>query len=218
MTDLSSSAIDQLTVVDHPILKRDLTTLRRKETPYYIFRRVLKDATAILAYEAMRDLPVREIPIETPLEPTNGYQLIDEIVVVPILRAGLGMVDGFTRYVPEARVGHVGLYRDEMSFSPVDYYSNLPQGMRDARIFIVDPMLATGHSAARAIEHLKEVGAQNIRFVCFIATPEGVQILTEHYPEISVVAAALDEELDENAFIRPGLGDAGDRIFGTDPA
>jgi len=217
LTELSSSATDQLTVVDHPILKRDLTTLRRKETPYYVFRRVLKDATAILAYEAMRDLPVREVPIETPLDPTTGYQLTDEIVVVPILRAGLGMVDGFTRYVPEARVGHVGLYRDEMSFSPVDYYSNLPKGMRDARIFVVDPMLATGHSAARAIEHLKEVGAQHIRFVCFIATPEGVKILTEHHPDISVVAAALDEELDENAFIRPGLGDAGDRIFGTDP-
>ena len=217
MTELSSSATDQLTVVDHPILKRDLTTLRRKETPYYVFRRVLKDATAILAYEAMRDLPVREVPIETPLASTTGYQLTDEIVVVPILRAGLGMVDGFTRYVPEARVGHVGLYRDEMSFSPVDYYSNLPQGMRDARTFIVDPMLATGHSAARAIEHLKEVGARNIRFVCFIATPEGVRVLTEHHPEISVVAAALDQELDENAFIRPGLGDAGDRIFGTDP-
>ncbi len=217
MTELPSSAIDQPTVVDHPILKRDLTTLRRKETPYFVFRRVLKDATAILAYEAMRDLPVREIPIETPLDPTTGYQLVDEIVVVPILRAGLGMVDGFTRYVPEARVGHVGLYRDEMSFSPVDYYSNLPKGMRDARIFVVDPMLATGHSAARAIEHLKEVGARYIRFVCFIATPEGVKVLTDHHPDVSVVAAALDEELDENAFIRPGLGDAGDRIFGTDP-
>lgn len=217
MTELSSSAIEQLTIVDHPILKRDLTTLRRKETPYYTFRRVLKDTTAILAYEAMRDLPVQEVPIETPLEPTTGYRLVDEIVVVPILRAGLGMVDGFTRYVPEARVGHVGLYRDEMSFSPVDYYSNLPQELKDARVFVVDPMLATGHSAAHAIDHLKEIGAQRIRFVCFIATPEGVQVLTEHHPDTSIVTAALDNELDENAFIRPGLGDAGDRIFGTDP-
>ena len=218
MTDIPPSAADQLTVVDHPILRRDLTILRRRETPYYVFRRVLKDATAILAYEAMRDLPVQETPIETPLEPTMGYRLTDEIVVVPILRAGLGMVDGFVRYVPEARVGHVGLYRDEMTFSPVDYYSNLPRSLSNARVFVVDPMLATGHSAARAIEHLKEVGAQRVRFVCFIATPEGIQVLAEEHPDVSVVTAALDNELDENAFIRPGLGDAGDRIFGTDPA
>lgn len=216
MTELSANAADQLTVVDHPILKRDLTTLRRKETPYYTFRQVLKDATAILAYEAMRDLPVEEFPIETPLEPTTGYKLIDEIVVVPILRAGLGMVDGFVRYVPQARIGHVGLYRDEMTFSPVDYYSNLPETLSDARVFVVDPMLATGHSASRAIEHLQEIGARHVRFVCFISTPEGVKVLNDRHPDVSIVTAALDNELDENAFIRPGLGDAGDRIFGTD--
>ena len=216
MSQLPTDTAEQLTVVDHPILKRDLTTLRRKETPYHSFRQVLKDATAILAYEAMRDLPVDEFPIETPLESTTGYRLVDEIVVVPILRAGLGMVDGFVRYLPQARIGHVGLYRDEMTFSPVDYYSNLPETLSNARVFVVDPMLATGHSATRAIEHLKELGAQKIRFVCFISTPEGVEVLTTDHPDVTIVAAALDDRLDENALIRPGLGDAGDRIFGTD--
>ena len=204
-----------LTVVDHPLLKRALTTLRDRETPYGEFRRTLADVSSILAYEALRDLPVEETTVETPLEETAGYRLAREVVVVPVLRAGLGLVDGFVRYVPEARVGHLGMYRDEQSHEPIDYYSNVPPQVRDARVFVVDPMLATGGSAAGAINHLKRRGARDLSFVCLVAAPEGVRRLEEYHPDVPILTAALDRELDENAFIRPGLGDAGDRIFGT---
>lgn len=204
-----------LTVVDHPLLKRALTTLRDADTPYGEFRRTLSDVSSILAYEALRDLPVTTCPVQTPLEETEGYQLAREVVVVPVLRAGRGLVEGFVRYVPEARVGHLGMYRDEQSHEPVDYYSNVPPQVRDARVFVVDPMLATGGSAAGAINHLKRRGAKDLVFVCLVAAPEGVARLEDYHPDVSIVTAALDRQLDENAFIRPGLGDAGDRIFGT---
>ena len=204
-----------LTVVDHPLLKRALTALRDTGTPYGTFRSVLSDVSAILAYEALRDLPVDETPVETPLETATGHRLAREVVVVPVLRAGLGLVDGFVRFVPEARVGHLGMYRDEQTHEPVDYYSNVPPEVAGARVFVVDPMLATGGSAAGAISHLKSRGATDVVFVCLVAAPEGVARLEEFHPDVRVVAAALDRELDENAFIRPGLGDAGDRIFGT---
>ena len=204
-----------LTVVDHPLLKRDLTVLRRRETPYGVFRRTLADASAILAYEAMRDLDLDQLRIETPLEPTTGSELSDEVMVIPILRAGLGMVDGFVRFVPEARIGHLGMYRDEETKEPRDYYSSIPGGIEQARVFVVDPMLATGGSSVQAIGHLKRRGARRFTFVCLVAAPEGVQTLTEAHPDVHVVTATLDRELDGNAYIRPGLGDAGDRIFGT---
>ncbi len=204
-----------LTVVDHPLLKRDLSLLRDRNTPHGVFRRTMNDAAAILAYEALRDVPLAEGPLETPLETTTGYRLAKEIVVVPVLRAGLGLVDGFVRFVPEARVGHLGMYRDEQTHRPVDYYSSIPPQVRQARVFVVDPMLATGGSAAGALNHLKRRGATDLVFVCLVAAPEGVRRLAEYHPDVPVVAAALDRELDENAFIRPGLGDAGDRIFGT---
>ena len=204
-----------LTLVDHPLLKRALTTLRSADTPYGEFRRTLSDVSSILAYEALRSLPVDTVTVRTPLEATTGHRLAREVVVVPVLRAGLGLVDGFVRFVPEARVGHLGMYRDEQSHEPVDYYSNVPPQVRDARVFVVDPMLATGGSAAGAINHLKGRGARDLAFVCLVAAPEGVARLEEYHPDVPVVAAALDRELDENAFIRPGLGDAGDRIFGT---
>ena len=204
-----------LTVVDHPLLKRALTTLRDRDTPYGAFRQTLSDVSSILAYEALRDLPVTETTVTTPLEETAGYRLAREVVVVPVLRAGLGLVDGFVRYVPEARVGHLGMYRDEQSHEPVDYYSNVPAQVKDARVFVVDPMLATGGSAAGAINHLKRRGAADLTFVCLVAAPEGVARLEEYHPDVRIVTAALDRGLDENAFIRPGLGDAGDRIFGT---
>jgi uracil phosphoribosyltransferase len=204
-----------LTVVDHPILKRDLTLLRQKETPPGAFRKTVSDAASILAYEAMRDIDVREVPIETPLEPTTGYEIASSVMVVPILRAGLGMMDGFVRYVPEARVGHLGMQRDEETYRPVDYYSNIPDGIASAHVFVVDPMLATGGSATFAINHLKEHGGQQFTFACLVAAPEGVKALAEAHPNVPVVTAVLDRELDDNAFIRPGLGDAGDRIFGT---
>jgi uracil phosphoribosyltransferase len=204
-----------LTVVDHPLLRRDLTILRDRRTPHGRFRETIGDAAAILAYEAMRDLPLVEKPIETPLEETAGYVLQDDVVVVPVLRAGLGMVDGFIRFIPEARVGHLGMYRDEKTHEPVDYYSNIPDSVETGIVFVVDPMLATGGSADGAITHLKRRGATRLRFVCLVAAPEGVRHLEERHPDVDIVTATLDRELDANAYIRPGLGDAGDRIFGT---
>lgn len=207
--------MDGLTIVDHPILKRDLTVLRRKETPHGLFRSTVSDAAAILAYEAMRSLAVEECSIETPLEQATGFAIADDVIVIPILRAGLGMVDGFIRFIPEARVGHLGMQRDEDTKAPVGYYSNIPEGLDAARLFVVDPMLATGGSARRAIEYLKDEGARDVTFVCVLAAPEGVRTLSEAHPDVPIVTAALDRTLDEHAFIRPGLGDAGDRIFGT---
>lgn len=209
------TSMQNLTVVDHPLLKRDLTILRRRDTPHGLFRKTISDAAAILAYEAMRDLPLVTHRIETPLEPTEGYTLADDVVVVPILRAGLGLVDGFIRYIPEARIGHLGMQRDEKTHAPVDYYTKLPPDIASAYVFVVDPMLATGGSAVRAIHHLKERGARRFKFVCLVAAPEGVRVLSEAHPEVPIITASLDRQLDANAFIRPGLGDAGDRIFGT---
>ncbi|HEX9952168.1 MAG TPA: uracil phosphoribosyltransferase [Rubricoccaceae bacterium] len=206
-----------ITVVDHPLLQRAVTRLRDRDTTHGDFRRTLNDAAAILAYEALRSLPVEPVLVRTPLEETAGVRLAREVVVVPVLRAGLGLVDGFVRFVPEARIGHLGMYRDEQTHDPVDYYSNVPTHVRDARVFVVDPMLATGGSAAGAINHLKRRGATDLTFVCLVAAPEGVARLAEYHPDVDVFTAALDRELDENAFIRPGLGDAGDRIFGTSP-
>ncbi|WP_103027296.1 uracil phosphoribosyltransferase [Salinibacter altiplanensis] len=207
--------MENLTVVDHPLLKRDLTLLRREETPHGQFRKTVSDAAAILAYEAMRDIELEETTIETPLEQTTGYEIAEEVMVVPIMRAGLGMVDGFVRYVPEARVGHLGMQRDEETYRPVDYYSNIPSTIERAHVFVVDPMLATGGSASFALDHLKEEGGQEFTFACLVAAPEGVRKLREEHPDVPVVTAVLDRGLDDNAFIRPGLGDAGDRIFGT---
>ena len=207
--------MDNLTTIDHPLLKRDLTVLRRADTPHGTFRQKVSDAAAILAYEAMREIDLDEVPIETPLETTTGYAIADEVIVVPIMRAGLGMVDGFVRYIPEARVGHLGMQRDEETYEPIDYYSNLPDGLGEAHVFVVDPMLATGGSADFAISHLKEHGGTQFTFACLVAAPEGVAHLQREHPDVEIVAATLDRELDDNAFIRPGLGDAGDRIFGT---
>ncbi len=204
-----------LKVVDHPLLKRDLTILRSKGTPPGLFRKTLADAAAILAYESMRELAVREVDVETPLETTTGFAIDEDLVVVPILRAGLGMVDGFVRYVPEARIGHLGMYRDEKTFQPVDYYSSVPDGIHATHTFVVDPMLATGGSGIGAISHLKARGGATFTFVCLVASPEGIRAIQDAHPDVRIVTAAVDRELDENAYIRPGLGDAGDRIFGT---
>lgn len=214
-SDSRSLSDAQLTVINHPLLKRDVTVLRRSGTPHGEFRKKVSDAAAILAYEAMREIALDEVPIETPLEATVGYQVAEEVIVVPIMRAGLGMVDGFVRYIPEARVGHLGLQRDEQTKRPIDYYSNIPNGIENAHVFVVDPMLATGGSATAAIKHLKEHGARHFTFACLVAAPEGVERMSRLHDDVRIVAATLDRGLDANAFIRPGLGDAGDRIFGT---
>jgi uracil phosphoribosyltransferase len=164
----------------------------------------------------MRGLRPEHTEIQTPLEPAEGTRLADQVVIVAILRAGLGLVDGFLRLVPDARVGHLGMYRDEEALRPVGYYENIPPGVEDSEVFVVDPMLATGGSATQAIARLKRAGARRVTFVCLVAAPEGVSALRSAHPEVPIITAALDRELDSNGYIRPGLGDAGDRIFGTD--
>jgi uracil phosphoribosyltransferase len=210
------SVPDGVTVVDHVLLRRLVSILRDRETPHGGFRQTLDDAAMILAYEAMRGLRPDKIELETPLEGAQGVRLADEVVIVAILRAGLGLVDGFLRLVPDARVGHLGMYRDEEALRPVGYYENIPAGVEDAEVFVVDPMLATGGSSTQAIGRLKRAGAQRISFVCLVAAPEGVEALHSTHPEVPILTAALDRQLDDNGYIRPGLGDAGDRIFGTD--
>ncbi len=207
--------MNHVQVIDHPILRRDLTVLRRADTPYGVFRSTLRDISSILAYEVLRSLKTKSIRIETPLESTEGFELDEDVIVVPILRAGLGMIDGFVHFLPEARIGHLGMYRDERTHEPVDYYSNIPPGIEKATVIVVDPMLATGGSACGAIKHLKEVGAGRIILVTLVSAPEGIAGVHADHPDVAIYTAVVDRELDENAYIRPGLGDAGDRIFGT---
>jgi uracil phosphoribosyltransferase len=204
-----------LNVVEHPVLADRLTVLRDRNTPVPAFRHALFECSAILAVEVARGLRVSDTAIETPLEPTSGARLSEQVVVVPVLRAGLGMVDGFLRLLPDARVGHLGMARDESAHTPIDYYSRLPPGLAQARVFLLDPMLATGGSAVNALRHLKEAGAQHLELVCLVSAPEGIAAVTEAHPDVKIWTAAVDRGLDENAYIRPGLGDAGDRVFGT---
>jgi uracil phosphoribosyltransferase len=208
--------MDGVTVVDHVLLGRLLSILRDKDTHHRVFRETMTDAGLILGYEAMRSLRAEAIEVETPLETAPGIKLADEVFVVAILRAGLGMVDAFLRLVPDARVGHLGMYRDEEALRPVGYYENIPSGVEDAEVFVVDPMLATGGSGVQAIARLKRAGARRLHFVCLVAAPEGVAALREAHPDVHITTATIDRQLDETGYIRPGLGDAGDRIFGTD--
>jgi uracil phosphoribosyltransferase len=179
------------------------------------FRRALHEASAILAIEATRDLPTRDVTVDTPLEPANGDRVLGEVAVVPVLRAGLGMVEGFLQLLPDARVGHLGMQRDEAELTPVDYYERLPPGLAESYVYVVDPMLATGGSAVHALDRLKAAGAERLALVCLVVAPEGLAAMEEHHPDVPVWTAAVDRELDGNAYIRPGLGDAGDRVFGT---
>ena len=206
----------RLIVVDHPGLADRLAVMRDRSTGHGEFRQALFEASAILAVEAARDLPVTDVQVETPLETTTGSRLPTEITIVPVLRAGLGMVDGFLRLLPGARVGHVGVYRDEQEHRPVDYYERLPPNLASSHVFLVDPMLATGGSAVHALDKLKAAGAERLALVCLVVAPEGLKAVEDHHPGVPIWTAAMDRELDENAYIRPGLGDAGDRIFGTE--
>jgi len=197
------------------VLADRLSVLRDRDTPHGAFRQALFEAAAIMAVEVARELPLKEVEIETPLEPTTGLRLRDEVAVVPVLRAGLGMVEGFLRLLPDARVGHVGIQRDEQQHVPIGYYERLPPGLPQARVYVLDPMLATGGSAVHALSHLKRAGATQIELVCLVAAPQGIGAVQNQHPDIPIWTAAVDRELDENAYIRPGLGDAGDRVFGT---
>jgi uracil phosphoribosyltransferase len=204
-----------LTIVEHAVLADRLAVLRDRDTGHGAFRQALFEASAIMAIEVARELPVREVEISTPLETTSGRRLRDEVVVVPVLRAGLGMVEGFLRLLPDARVGHLGVYRDEEEKVPVGYYERLPPGLQEARVYVLDPMLATGGSAVHALDHLKQAGATQLELVCLVSAPQGVDAVVTAHPDVPIWTAALDRELDGNAYIRPGLGDAGDRVFGT---
>ena len=204
-----------LTVIEHPVLADRLAVMRNRDTTYAEFRQALYEAAAIMAVEVARDLPVKQVEIDTPLERTKGLRLRDEVAVVPVLRAGLGMVEGFLRLLPDARVGHVGIHRDEQEHVPIGYYERLPRGLPDARVYLLDPMLATGGSAVSALDKLKEAGARQLELVCLVAAPEGLKAVEDEHPGVRIWTAAVDRELDENAYIRPGLGDAGDRVFGT---
>ena len=204
-----------VTVVGHPLVARHLSVLRDRATPSDVFRATLAEVAGYLGYEALRDLRVREEDVETPLETARAARLADEIVVVAILRAGLGMVEGLLRLAPEARVGHLGIYRDESSARPVGYYESLPAHGPDAEVIVVDPLLATGGSAVQALSRVREAGARRLRFVCLVAAPEGIEAVQAAHPDVPITCAAIDRELDERAYIRPGLGDAGDRQFGT---
>ncbi|MCH8495526.1 MAG: uracil phosphoribosyltransferase [Balneolales bacterium] len=205
-----------VTIVQHPVVARDLTILRNKETPSSVFRPVLNRLATILAYHALDKLPLKKVEVETPIQITDGYEIDTQVIVVPILRAGLGLVHAITQFIPEAKIGHLGIYRDEKTHKPVEYYVNLPKtGLTDGTVLLVDPMLATGGSATDAIGYLKNKGVKRIRFMCLIAAPEGVEAVQSAHPDVPIITAAVDEKLNENAYIVPGLGDAGDRIFGT---
>jgi uracil phosphoribosyltransferase len=205
----------RLIVVDHPVLADRLAVLRAADTTHGQFRQALYEASAILAVEAARELPVTEVSVQTPLETTTGHRLPAEIAVVPVLRAGLGMVEGFLRLLPDARVGHLGMQRDEEELTPRDYYERLPTQLADAYVYLLDPMLATGGSAVHALDRLREAGAERLALICLVAAPEGLAAVEAAHPDVTVWTAAVDRQLDERGYIRPGLGDAGDRVFGT---
>jgi uracil phosphoribosyltransferase len=207
--------MEGLIVVQHPVLEDRLAVLRETATPHGAFRLALHEASGILAIEATRDLPTVERSIESPLEPVEVRRLEAPIIIVPVLRAGLGMVEGFLRLLADARVGHLGLQRDEDTLEPTGYFERLPPGMGEAYVFLLDPMLATGGSAVAALDRLKANGARRLRLICLVAAPEGVEAVRDAHPDVSIWTAALDRQLDEHGYIRPGLGDAGDRVFGT---
>ncbi|MCQ2542890.1 MAG: uracil phosphoribosyltransferase [Lachnospiraceae bacterium] len=204
-------------IMDHPLIQHKIGYIRREETGTKDFRQTISEIAMLICYEATRDLKLDDVKIKTPICETTVKELKGKkMAVVPILRAGLGMVDGMLTLIPAAKVGHIGLYRDPETHEPVEYYCKLPQDCAEREIFVVDPMLATGGSASAAITMLKEKGCKNIHFMCIIAAPEGIERLTKDHPDIDIYVGACDEKLNDHAYIVPGLGDAGDRIFGTE--
>lgn len=207
----------KVNILDHPLIQHKLTQIRQKDTSTTQFRQMINEIGGLMVYEITRDLPLEQIEIETPVAKTKANVIAGKkMVVVPILRAGLGMVDGILQMIPSARIGHIGIFRDEETLQPVEYFAKFPEELDQRDIFIVDPMLATGGSAIAAINSIKQRGAKNIKLVCLVGAPEGVKAINEAHPDVTVYLASLDEKLNEKGYIVPGLGDAGDRLFGTD--
>jgi len=205
-----------LILVDHPLVQHKLTLLRRKRTSTAEFRRLVRELSLLMAYELTRDLPLETVAIETPLEAMDAPLLSGKkLCFLPILRAGHGMLEGMLDLVPSARVAHIGLYRDPQTLIPIEYYLKLPEDVPDRLVIVIDPMLATGHSAIAAVQRLKEAGVNQISFACLLAAPEGLNAFGAAHPDVPVYTASLDRALDEHGYIRPGLGDAGDRLYGT---
>ena len=203
-------------VIDHPLIQHKLTIIRDKNCGTKVFREVVDEIAMLMAYEVSRDMPLEDIEIETPITPSTQKTLSGKkVAIVPILRAGIGMVDGILELIPAAKVGHIGMFRDEETFEPHEYFFKMPEDIDSRQLFIVDPMLATGGSAIMAIDSLKKRGASNMKFVCLVAAPEGVKALQEAHPDVDIYTASLDERLNEQGYIVPGSGDAGDRLFGT---
>ena len=207
----------KVTVIDHPLIQHKLTITRMKETGTKDFRQLLEEISMLMTYEITRDFPLKDVEIETPMGKCTGKQLAAsrKVCVVPILRAGLGLQSGVVNMIPTAKVGHIGLYRDPETLKPVEYYCKMPSDIAERTMLVVDPMLATGGSASAAITMLKEKGAKNLILMCLVAAPEGVQVINEDHPDVPVYVAAVDDHLNDHGYIVPGLGDAGDRIFGT---
>lgn len=205
-----------VTIFDHPLIQHKLSILRNKNTSSKDFRELVSEIAMLMCYEVTRDLPLEEVEIETPICKTTVKHLAGKkLAIIPILRAGLGMVDGIRSLIPSARIGHIGLYRDETTLKPVEYYCKLPKDIADRDVIVVDPMLATGGSGIDAVSQIKLRHPKSIKFVCIIAAPEGIEAFSKAHPDVSIYCAALDEKLNDNGYIIPGLGDAGDRIFGT---
>ncbi|MBE5954150.1 MAG: uracil phosphoribosyltransferase [Lachnospiraceae bacterium] len=211
-----STFSDNVFILDHPLIKHKISLLRDKDTGTNEFRKIIEEVATLMGYEALRDLPTEEVEIETPLEKCLSPMIAGKkLAIIPILRAGLGMVGGLLALTPTAKVGHIGLYRDEMTHLPHEYYCKLPKPIEDRTIVVLDPMLATGGSAVDAIDQIKSYGGSNIKFMCIIAAPEGLKKLSEAHPDVQIYVGQLDRGLNEDAYICPGLGDCGDRIFGT---
>jgi len=207
---------EKLNVLNHPLIQHKLTLMRKKETGTKDFRELLEEIAMLMAYEISRDFPLQEVEIETPVAKCKAKELAGKKVgLVPILRAGLGMLNGILRLIPAARVGHVGLYRDPETLKPVEYYCKLPGDVKERTLIVVDPMLATGGSSSAALTLLKEKGAQSMVLMCLVAAPEGIKVIEQDHPDVPIYVAAVDERLNDKGYIVPGLGDAGDRIFGT---
>ncbi|TDX59162.1 uracil phosphoribosyltransferase [Orenia marismortui] len=203
-------------IIDHPLIQHKLTHLRKEETGPKEFRELANEISTLMAYEVTRDLPLQEVKIKTPVMETNSKVISGKkLAIVPILRAGLGMVDGVVNLIPAAKVGHIGLYRDPETLEPVEYYCKMPTDIGSRELIVVDPMLATGGTAVAALQFVKDRGAENIKFMCLVAAPEGVEKLQAAHPDVDIYTAALDDRLNDHAYIEPGLGDAGDRLFGT---